>query len=58
VLVIAHILLAELEPVGEEGCSGSRFTRQVGNEQPSPKLRSQQKRKERQEYEQNVVAQL
>lgn len=38
VLFFTHLLLAGLEPVGEEGCSGSRFTRQVGNEQPSPKL--------------------
>lgn len=42
-----HPLLEGLEPVGEDGCSGSRFTRQDGNEQPSPKLGSQEgKRKE------------
>lgn len=41
---ITHALLAGFEPVGEEGCSGSRFTRQVGNEQPSPKLKSKQEK--------------
>lgn len=45
VSVLTHALVAVLEPEGEEGCSGSRFTRQVGNEQPSPKLKKKKEKK-------------
>lgn len=43
-LCFTHPLLAGLEPVGEAGCSGSRFTRQDGKEQPSPRLESQERK--------------
>lgn len=45
-VVVTHPLLAGLEPVGEQGCSGSTLTRQDGNEQPSPKLQREQGGKE------------